>query len=679
MSGRQSKKLRKEKLSSGHALTAAGLMTGVLLPFVPTSALAIPPGGPVAPGSATISTPTCTSLRIDQTTDRLIMDWTRFNIAANESVRFQQPSAVSIALNRVLGPEPSAIFGSLSANGQIVLINPSGILFGAGSRVDVGALTASTLTMRNQDFLAGQYRFTQDPALANAAVVNQGVITAGPGGYVALLGAAARNEGVIQAQLGSIAVAAGRAATLDMRGDGLIQFVVSDAVVGKVISPDGKPLASYVSNTGTLQADGGMVTLQAKAATDVIRSVVNQEGVIRATSLVNHGGVIKLLVADDVQNTGAIGWQANAGKVMNASGAVTNYGMLDVSAGEAGAAPGQVTLAGEYVGDAGTIRGQGAEQAAGGRVLLTSSKETVVTKAASIDTSGSGNSRAGNVVVWSDTDTIYQGTITARGGMAGGDGGNVEVSGYQNLNFRGTADLSAPHGRTGSLLLDPTTITITGGSGDGAADGTATFQGAATAGTIAFTDATPTTVYESEIEGLNADIVLQAKQTITTSGTFGGAQVLLQNNRNLTLQTRNQSGDGAGGIDLTASADAANLEFKTQGTGTIAITGSTDGFSVGNVTLGKLRTSGGTLSVTSNNGTITLKNNLVTAGGAVTLTGATSLGVDVTVDTTNAGGTAAGANITVSGQIDAAHALTLTAGTSGAVAFQAGSRSFNGS
>src|SRR5438309_7535217 len=314
MSGRQSKKLRKAKLPaqpSRRALTAASLVTGALMPFAAGPSWALPQGGTVASGSATVSTPTGTSMRIDQTTNLVIVDWTRFNIAANESVHFQQPSAASIALNRVLGPEPSAIFGSLSANGQIVLINPSGILFGAGSRVDVGALTASTLNMTNRDFLAGQYRFTQDPALANAAVVNQGVITAGPGGYVALLGAATRNEGVIQAQLGSIVLAAGRAATLDMRGDGLIQFVVSDAVAGNVISPDGKPLASYVSNTGTLQADGGMVTLQAKAASDVIKSVVNQEGVVRATSLVNHGGVIKLIAGDDVENSGAIGWQAN--------------------------------------------------------------------------------------------------------------------------------------------------------------------------------------------------------------------------------------------------------------------------------------------------------------------------------------------------------------------------------
>jgi filamentous hemagglutinin family protein len=167
-------------------LSVAGVLTGALMPFVPTSAFALPQGGTVAAGAATISTPTATSMRVDQTTDRAIVDWKRFNIAANESVRFQQPNAASIALNRVSGQEPSAIFGSLSANGQIFLLNPSGILFGSSSRVDVGALTASTLTMSNQDFLAGQYRFTQDATRANAAVINQGLITAGPGGYVAL-------------------------------------------------------------------------------------------------------------------------------------------------------------------------------------------------------------------------------------------------------------------------------------------------------------------------------------------------------------------------------------------------------------------------------------------------------------------------------------------------------------
>src|SRR5207237_8199643 len=112
---------------------------------------------------------------------------------------------------------------------------------------------------------------------------------------------------------------------------------------------------------------------------------------------------VKVLAADEVENTGGIGWQANLGNVQHASGAVTNYGTLDVSAGEAGATQGQVTLAGEYVGHAGTILARGADQATGGRVLLTSSKETVVTPAGSIETSGAGAGAAGNGVVWSDS------------------------------------------------------------------------------------------------------------------------------------------------------------------------------------------------------------------------------------------------------------------------------------
>ena len=324
MSGRRAKALRRANFTVGarHAapLAIAGLITGALAPM---SAWALPQGGVVAAGSATISTPTSTSMQINQATDRVAIDWTRFNIAGNEAVRFQQPSATSIALNRVLGLEPSGIFGSLSANGQIILVNPGGIIFGPGSRIDVGSLTASTLNITNQDFLAGRYRFAQDPAYGNAAVVNQGVITAGPGGYVALLGAAVHNEGVIQANLGSIALGAGKAATLDLRGDGLIGFVVTDAVSGSVMGPNGQPLTASVSNTGTLQADGGTVTLAANAAKDFIASAVNQEGFIRATSVVNHGGVVRLVAEGD----NSIAW---------------NKGTIDVSAGEANAASGSV-------------------------------------------------------------------------------------------------------------------------------------------------------------------------------------------------------------------------------------------------------------------------------------------------------------------------------------------------
>ena len=427
MSGRRAKQQRRTVVRAVPArmhwqerLTTAGLLTGALVPFVPTAAFALPQGGTIAAGTATISTPTATSMRVDQASDRVIVDWTRFNIAANESVHFQQPSAAAIALNRVSGQEPSAIFGSLSANGQVFLLNPSGILFGSSSRVDVGALTASTLTMTNQDFLNSQYRFTQDPSAANAAVINQGLITAGPGGYVALLGAAAHNDGVIQAQLGSIALASGKAATLDLRGDGLIRFVITDAVSGSVNGADGTPLASSVSNTGTLQADGGTVILHAKAAAGVVRSVVNQDGVVRATSLVNRGGVIQLVAEGD-------------------HAAVSNTGTLDVSAGEAGAAQGAVTLAGEYVSHAGAILARGADQA-GGVVRLTAD---VLINTGLIDASGAAG---GSVTI--DTNR-YLGSSTVKASGTAGDGGSVSILAHEYLIQTASESLAANGGNAG--------------------------------------------------------------------------------------------------------------------------------------------------------------------------------------------------------------------------------------
>ena len=67
-----------------------------------------------------------------------------FGIGEGESVRFVQPSASSITLNRVTGGDRSGIFGNLNANGQVWLINPNGILFGQNARINVGGLLGTT-------------------------------------------------------------------------------------------------------------------------------------------------------------------------------------------------------------------------------------------------------------------------------------------------------------------------------------------------------------------------------------------------------------------------------------------------------------------------------------------------------------------------------------------------------
>ena len=356
--------------------------------LVPSLVAALPTDGHVVAGQATIQHSTPTTLNIRQATDKAIINWNSFSIAANEAVRFYQPSIYSIALNRVIGIDPSVILGQLQANGRIFLINPNGILFGAGAQVNVGGLLATTLQIKDGDFMAGRYLFAQDPLKGLRSVVNQGTIHVSDQGFVYLIAPGVANDGVILANLGSVLLGSAQKATIDLMGDGLINYVLSDKVASQVLGPDGKPLTSAVSNSGTIQADGGRVILSARASGDIFESVINQSGIIRARSLVNHGGVIRLEGSNPVENTGVLGWQQHLGEVKNADGRVINTGTLDVSAAEPGAAQGEVTISGQMVGVSGSILARGADNANGGNVLVTSSKETIVATGAVIDKIG---------------------------------------------------------------------------------------------------------------------------------------------------------------------------------------------------------------------------------------------------------------------------------------------------
>ncbi|MDB6043306.1 MAG: hypothetical protein JWM63_1857, partial [Gammaproteobacteria bacterium] len=257
---------------------------------------ASPAGGAVVAGSATISN-AAKNTTINQTSQNAVLNWQSFNIGTGESVRFVQPNGQSVALNRVLGTDPSSILGSLSANGKVFLVNPNGILFGTGAQVTVGALVASTRDISVSDFLAGHYKFSGD---GHGSVVNQGSIQAA-GGYVALLGASVSNQGVISAKLGTVALAAGNAITLDVAGDGLLN-----------VSVDAGAVDALVQNGGLIQADGGQVLLTAQSASGLLLAAVNNSGTIEAQTIENRNGSIKLL--GDMQS-GTV----NAGGTLDAS------------------------------------------------------------------------------------------------------------------------------------------------------------------------------------------------------------------------------------------------------------------------------------------------------------------------------------------------------------------------
>jgi len=287
----------------------------VLLCFS-SSVNALPVGGVVVEGSASISS-SSTTTTINQTTQNAAINWQTFNIAVGEYVQIDQLNSSSVLLNRVLSADPSSILGSISAIGQVFLVNPNGILFGPGASVNVGGLIASTLNISDSDFMAGRYKFIG----TGGSVINQGTINAADGGYVALLGANVSNDGSIVAKLGTVALAAGNAITLDVAGDGLLNITVDQGAV-----------SALANNGGLIQADGGYVLLTSLSASGLLSSAVNNSGVIQAQSLATgENGTIVL--RGDPQN-----------------GTVSVSGTLDVSGPGAGQTGGDITLTGYHVG-----------------------------------------------------------------------------------------------------------------------------------------------------------------------------------------------------------------------------------------------------------------------------------------------------------------------------------------
>ena len=141
----------------------------------PAFAFALPTDPTVQAGSVTFDQVDPNTLNVIQSTNKAIIDWQSFNIQADEATHFQMPSSDSFNLSRVTGGVGTEIFGTLTSNGNLMLLNPNGILFGASSKIDVGGLIATTSNITNDNFMAGNYQF-DIPSSVNRTVINRGVI-----------------------------------------------------------------------------------------------------------------------------------------------------------------------------------------------------------------------------------------------------------------------------------------------------------------------------------------------------------------------------------------------------------------------------------------------------------------------------------------------------------------------
>ena len=415
-------KIISRQLKSAFAAWAAGLYiigTGA-------TAYALPEGGQVAAGQAAITTAGST-MTIAQQTAQAIINWQNFGIGSGEAVHINQPNSQSMLLNRVLGSNPSEIFGQLTANGQVILVNPNGVFFRPGSSVDVGGLTASTLNIANEDFLKGQLRFAGD---SQNPVINAGSLTA-QNGYVNLLAKEVVNEGIIAAQTGSVNLAAGSGMSLDYNGDGKMTVAVTDGAY-----------QSAVANKKLIQADGGLVVMTASGKDALMDSAVNNSGMIQANTLGEAAGQISL-TGDNIATTGTISADGGSNGHGGTIKIIANHktavdGQLSAQGGQLSGDGGFIETSGDIVriGDHSSILAN-APQGKAGQWLIDPVDIT-------ISDDGTDQSEDGtNISTSYITNTLGNGTsVTLDTHKDGNDDGTITVNGEINVQDYSRATLT---------------------------------------------------------------------------------------------------------------------------------------------------------------------------------------------------------------------------------------------
>ncbi len=399
--------------SKGSAAEQARFATALAMAVLavwPSPLRAAPTGGSVVAGQATISQSGATT-NINQSTNKAIINWLGFSIGANETVNFNQPNSMSVTLNRVVGNERSVISGALNANGQVFIVNASGVLITKNAAVNVGGLTVSTLGISNQDFMGGNYKFEGTSA---AAVINKGHIHASDGGTVALLGKTVANDGVIAAKLGTVVMAAGEKISLNFGGNSMVDVTIDKGTMN-----------ALVANKRLIKADGGTVIMTAKAADSVLSAQVNNTGIIQARSMTALKG----------GSNGAGTVHVGTIKLIASGGTVHVAGRLDASAPKGG--------------KGGTIETSGDRVVVANNAVITTKSSTGQNGTWTIDptdftiTDGTAAQTASGIGAATLDANLGNGNVIITTVAAGTDAGNINVNATLSWSANTTLTLNA--------------------------------------------------------------------------------------------------------------------------------------------------------------------------------------------------------------------------------------------
>ncbi|HTV47779.1 MAG TPA: filamentous hemagglutinin N-terminal domain-containing protein, partial [Phycisphaerae bacterium] len=500
-----------------------------------------------------------------------IIDYQQFNIPKGNTVDFVQPSASATVLNKIIGPTPTLIDGNLNANGIVYFVNPAGVTFGGDAVVNVGQIYAAAAHMSDADFLSGTNNFTN----ATGAVINAGTIHAGA---VSFVGQNIVNSGTIATPEGMVVMAAGNNVYVSKLGSPIVVQVAG-----------GKSETTGVNNSGTINAQGGDVTIRAG---DLYSLAINTSGTVQASNIniAANGDASTVLVSGKLNaanqgpgNTGGTvsinGGNIGVGVNKNASGAFVDAPVTIDASGTMGggsiligvtadpASSTGYTDASEfdYIGASAVLNASATVKGNGG--LIDSSGELLyVSPGATVTADGAGGGAAGVWLLDPFNVTITSGAASYSG-FSGGGG-----SGTYNANVSGA---TITDGQINTDLTGGTSIMITTGNSGGESGNITMLTGVDIDPSLS---STVTLTLDAA-----GEIIIESGVTIAPTGT-GGLNVSLMAGSNITVNDDITTNGGNCMIDSTGG----DIMFASNGGGGyygITTNGPTGGYAAGNVGL----------------------------------------------------------------------------------------------
>jgi filamentous hemagglutinin family protein len=644
--------------------------TAVACCFAPALAWANPVGPVVTHGQATFNTQG--KVLTVTNTPGSIINWQGFSIGAGETTKFIQQSAASAVLNRVVSGEASSILGRLQSNGRVFLVNPNGIVFGAGAYIDTAGLVASTLNIMDADFLTGKLRFGGTPDAK--AIANAGEIVTPAGGRVMLIASeGVTNTGIINTPQGEVILAAGKTVELTDTANPEVRFEVSapqaqSVNLGKIVADAGRIglYGSIVSNRGTVSANTAMVGENGKIVFRAVKETTLDAGSV-TTANGPSGGSIEVssngttLVAGDVQAAGTSG-KGGEVKLLGDRVGLVGAARIDVSGDQGG---GTALVGGDLQGANAAVR---------------NAQFTYIGADAQINADAITTGDGGKIIAWADDTTRSHGSISARGGRTAGNGGFVETSGKLGLEVTKGPDVRAPAGTPGTWLIDPVDLTVVpGGFFDTTLNSGAPFFAPLTEGSTLGVD-----LINAQLD-FGSNVILNTTSRGATPGTdqgnitiaapivksastqvggpfIGTTSLTLQAHNNIVITpagsitttgdplsvnlAANIDNSGGGGITIDGPITTRGASFTANATDAITVSAPIN-------TMNALGSFGGNVQMTASTGAITSAGAInggfigINGAGGVTISGAINSKSSISIGSNN-GTTTLGANVTTS-------------------------------